>query len=78
MLESNLYLSSIYFANRIRALLLVQNSSGNWWESRAGEVGGEAGFWCGIDKMMLDLEPRLLVLPLSLCLCDLMQITFPL
>lgn len=70
MLEHNLYLSSIYFANRIRALLLVQKSDGNWQERRDGEVGG-TGLLCRVDKMMLDLEPRLLVLPLSLCLCDL-------
>lgn len=42
----------------------------NSGRERDGEVGGRTGFWCGIDKMILDLEPRLLVLPLSLCLSD--------
>lgn len=37
MLESNLYLSSIYFANRIKALLLVHKRDGN----REGGGGGE-------------------------------------
>lgn len=35
MLESNLYLSSIYFANRIKALLLVHK--------RDGYLGGGKG-----------------------------------
>lgn len=47
-------------------------------EERDGEVGGGTGFWCGIDKMMLDLEPGLLVLSPLLCLCDIIQITSPL
>jgi hypothetical protein len=41
MLDNNLYLNCIYFANRIKALLLVHKRDGNLEErDRAGE-GGE-------------------------------------
>lgn len=45
MLESNLYLSSIYFVNRIKALLLVHRRDGNWV--------GEGGRWGSREWRMI-------------------------
>lgn len=38
MLESNLYLSSIYFANRIKALLLAHKRVETWAGVGAGRM----------------------------------------
>lgn len=78
MLESNLYLSSVYFANRIEVSPLVHKRDGTRGRERVWKSRGRDGFSCVTGRKVLAHEPWGPALLLSLCMCDLVQTPFPL